>query len=55
MTDALLAALAAALDEIEAEAARFDRLGMTGVARRRRALAERLEERATAPQAGEAT
>lgn len=51
MTDALLAALAAALDEIEAEAARFDRLGMTGVARRLRALAERLEERATAPQA----
>ena len=55
MTDALLAALAAALDEIEAEAARFDRLGMTGVARRLRALAERLEDRATAPQAGEAT
>ena len=55
MTDALLAALAAALDEIEAEAARFDRLGMTGVARRLRAMGERLEERATAPQAGEAT
>jgi hypothetical protein len=55
VTDALLAALAAALDKIEAEAARFDRLGMTGVARRLRALAERLEERATAPQAGGTT
>ena len=49
MTDATLAALTAALDEIEALAARFERLGMAGVARRLRAGRERVEETLTAP------
>jgi len=55
VTDALLAALAAALDEIEAEAAAMERRYFPRLAARLPALAERLEERATAPQAGGAT
>ena len=49
MTDATLAAIAATLDEIEGLAARFDRLGLAGIARKLRAGRERIEETLTAP------
>lgn len=50
MTDTHLDALAACLDELEAMADKFARLHMHGVAGKLRALAARLEERATEPQ-----
>lgn len=49
-TDALLDLLAAHLDELEAMAARYQRIGMTGTAARLRAVRDRLEERVTEPE-----
>lgn len=52
-TDTLLDLLAAHLDELEAMAARYHRIGMTGTAARLRAMRDRLEERVTGPETQE--